>query len=231
MYTIRYSESPPPLTCSWNSPLWDNLSPISLSHFRPEGSGHQPETQLRLLFTDIGISGLFRVKDRYIRCTRVHDMDDVWKDSCVELFIQPKAHAGYFNFEFNCGGAMLGSYITNPERTAHGFREFVRFTKPECARILRGTTMPRSVDPEIAGPEVWHVQFFIPFALLETYVGPLGMISGQTWRANAYKCGDETSHPHWGSWQPLPEKNFHLPECFGTLIFSGESHKNAGEPR
>jgi len=220
MYTIRFSAVIPLLSDTWDDCLWSGAETLALTHFRPEGSGHCPETTLQLLYHDSGISGQFRVKDRFVRCVRTQDMDDIWKDSCVEFFVQPNPGRGYFNFEFNCGGAMLGSYITNHERTPHGFREFVRFTKPECARILRRTTMPRCVDPEIAGPEVWHLQFFIPFSLMETYVGPFGMISGQTWRANVYKCGDETSHPHWASWQPLPEKNFHLPECFGNVLFS-----------
>jgi hypothetical protein len=32
-------------------------------------------------------------------------------DSCVEFFVQPEPHLGYFNFEFNRGGTMLIYYI------------------------------------------------------------------------------------------------------------------------
>ncbi|MEW6117215.1 MAG: carbohydrate-binding family 9-like protein, partial [Nitrospirota bacterium] len=39
------------------------------------------------------------------------------------------------------------------------------------------------------------------------------------WRANFYKCGDATSHPHWASWAPVEALNFHLPHCFGTICF------------
>jgi len=38
-------------------------------------------------------------------------------------------------------------------------------------------------------------------------------------RANFYKCGNETSHPHWLSWMPLAERNFHDPSSFGQLVF------------
>ena len=27
------------------------------------------------------------------------------------------------------------------------------------------------------------------------------------WRANFYKCGDDTSHPHWAAWSPLKKVN------------------------
>jgi hypothetical protein len=88
--------------------------------------------------------------------------------------------------------------------------------------------LPCYVEPEIVEPVVWLLQFFIPFALLEKYMGPIGTVEGQTWRANAYKCGDETSQPHWASWQPLTEKNFHLPECFGAVHFLEKPRKKAG---
>jgi hypothetical protein len=45
-------------------------------------------------------------------------------------------------------------------------------------------------------------------------------LSGQAWRGNFYKCGDETSHPHWGMWAPIREGfTFHQPRFFGTLHF------------
>jgi hypothetical protein len=53
--------------------------------------------------------------------------------------------------------------------------------------------------------------------VLEKYAGKLGKIAGQTWRGNFYKCGNETSHPHWGAWSPVTELNFHLPASFGTI--------------
>ncbi|MDD3966848.1 MAG: carbohydrate-binding family 9-like protein [Candidatus Marinimicrobia bacterium] len=45
---------------------------------------------------------------------------------------------------------------------------------------------------------------------------------GSRWRANFYKCGDKTSHPHWGSWQALDILIFHQPESFGILEFDGQ---------
>lgn len=220
MYAIRFSEVIPVVSDTWDDCLWSGAETLAITHFRPEGSGHRPETILQLLYHDSGISGLFRIHDRFVRCVRTQDMDDIWKDSCVEFFVQPKPGRGYFNFEFNCGGAMLGSHITDHERTPDGFRDFERFTLEDCAQVLRKATMPRRIDPEITTPVLWTLQFFIPFTLLEKYVGPLGSVGDQIWRINAYKCADETSHPHWASWQPLPEKNFHLPETFGPVVFS-----------
>jgi len=59
--------------------------------------------------------------------------DPVYKDSCVEFFVKPKPDKGYFNFEFIAVGTLLCSYITDPERTREGFREFVSVPEEEGA--------------------------------------------------------------------------------------------------
>jgi hypothetical protein len=203
----------------WDSPAWDLAETLELSHFRPEGSDHTPRTSVRLLYNDQGIYCMFRVEDRYIRCRHTGYMDPVYKDSCVEFFVQPKPDKGYFNFEFNCGGVLLCSYIIDPARTDGRFRDFAAIPEEQGKQVIIQHSMPRTVEPEIEGPAVWLLETFIPFSLLEKYAGPTGRVKGQSWRANFYKCGDETSHPHWASWTRLPEKNFHLPGSFGSIRF------------
>jgi hypothetical protein len=68
------------------------------------------------------------------------------------------------------------------------------------------------VEPERATE--WSLRVRIPFALFEHYTG---VKADNEWRGNFYKCGDETSHPHWMAWSPVSALNFHLPECFGSL--------------
>ena len=42
-----------------------------------------------------------------------------------------------------------------------------------------------------------------------------------TLKANVYKCGDKTEHPHYLAWNRVeaPAPDFHRPECFGEMIF------------
>ena len=75
----------------------------------------------------------------------------------------------------------------------------------------------QQIELEIATPVVWTVGFSIPLALFEHYVGPLGTLAGQVWRSNFFKCAEENSRPHWASWSPVDEFNFHRPNCFGSL--------------
>lgn len=137
----------------------------------------------------------------------------------MEFFIEPRPGRGYFNFEFNCGGAFLCNHIVGPTRLPGGFKQASRLPETVARQVCVQASLPRLVDPEIAEPVDWALQFFIPFALLEDYLGPLGEVSGQTWRGNFFKCAEENSHPHWAAWSPVDELNFHLPRCFGEIHF------------
>ncbi len=218
-YIVRSAVIKPDLAGQWDGPAWDQADTLELPHFRPEGSDHKPKTAVRLLYGQTGIFGIFRVEDRYVRSIHAEYLSPVYKDSCVEFFVKPKQDRGYFNFEFNCSGALLCSYLIDPTRTSEGFRDFTKLPEENGKQILIYHSLPDIVEPEIREPVTWFLEFFIPFSLLEQYVGTIGNVAGQSWQANFYKCGDETSHPHWASWTPLPEKNFHLPECFETLSF------------
>jgi hypothetical protein len=218
-YLVRAAGERPPLSAPWHDPAWSSAPPLEIAEFRPEGSDHRPYTQARLLYGRDGLCGIFRVEDRFVRCRHQRFLDPVYEDSCVEIFLQPKPDRGYLNFEMNCGGALLASHITDHSRTPEGFAAFTRLQPHEGRQLAVRSTLPRLVEPEIDSPLDWELSFFIPFAVLEAYVGPLGPAAGQQWRANLYKCGDRTSHPHWAAWSPVDERNFHLPRCFGVLRF------------
>lgn len=198
--------------------IWNQF--LQIKHFRPEGSGHRPQTLLQLLHDNDSIYGLFQVQDRYVRCVYQNCGDPVYRDSCVEFFVMPKPQCGYFNFEFNCGGTLLCFYITDGTRVSGGgFKEAFKLNAADLASVQVNSSMPKVVEPEISEPVSWWLTFQIPVAVMEKFVGKIGALSGQAWRGNAYKCGSGTSHPHWGAWAPVDELNFHLPRCFGELRF------------
>jgi hypothetical protein len=218
-YTLRHIAVAPALEPNWHNPLWSEAETAELACYRPEGSEHRPRTRARVLFDAQNLHGTFHVEDRFVRCARANYFDEVWKDSCVEFFVEPRPGRGYFNFEFNCGGAFLCCHIVDPARTAEGFKQFAK-VPPELGRTVQvRSSLPRLVEPEITEPLAWTLRFSIPFSLFEHYLGPLGSLPGQVWRGNFYKCADASSHPHWAAWSPVDELNFHLPRCFGALQF------------
>ena len=218
---MHRADPPPDIGDRWDDEPWRRVPHLAVAHFRPESSAHRPRTRVKLAFDDRVLRGLFRVEDRFIRCVHTGYQAPVYKDSCVEFFVQPRPDRGYFNFEFNCGGALLASYITDPRRTADGFAAWQPLTAEEGRRIAVRSSLPPAVDPEVREARSWQLAFRIPLDLLEGYAGSLRTAAGAIWRANFYKCGDETSHPHWAAWQPVDALNFHLPHCFGRLRFEG----------
>ena len=220
-YRIARAVELPTLRGEWFGRAWNGISSVSIESFRPEGSDHQPRTECKLQYNSQGLYGIFKVQDNYVRCTETTFQADVFKDSCVELFLRPKADQGYFNFEFNCGGALLACYITDSTRVAGSFKEFICLTETDDEQIRRFHSLPKILEPEQAEPTIWYLEYFIPFKVLERYCGPMSEADNRSWTGNFYKCGDETSHPHWASWSPVERLDFHSPTNFGKLIFDG----------
>jgi hypothetical protein len=213
---------------------------VELAHWFEQGT-YRPQVQVRALYDTRGLYLHYQVDDRYVLSTRTEFQADVWRDACVEFFVQPKPNRGYFNFEINAGGALLLGYKEHPSFSdarnrvavaaggADGvdlkdapasFPEEGRLSWELASAVRIAHSLPKVVSPERTDPVRWWVAVHIPFALLEEYVGPLGEVAGQTWRANFYKCSEDNSHPHWGTWSPvLGQLNFHQPRYFGYLHF------------
>jgi hypothetical protein len=217
-YLVRRAKTRPKLDDEW-----PDADVGRIAHFHVASSDHRPVTTFRMLYDDDGIYIAFHVRDRYVLCRRNEHQSMVCKDSCVEAFLQPRPDHGYFNFELNCGGAMLLYYVRDPQRLpTGGMKEWVRVPAELLDRIEIATSMPRGKTfEEIEPPTEWRVAFFVPIEIFERYVGPLGPPSTRRWRGNFYKCADESSHPHWASWRAIGEKlNFHAPEFFGDIRFA-----------
>ncbi len=221
--TYRINKLPPGRRPrDWDDPLWAAAAPLRIDNFHPRSSDHRPVVEAGLLYDDAELHARFHVPDRYVRAAHVGYQAPVCRDSCVELFVRPTTSGGYFNIEINCGGSLLLYYVEDPRRTPDG--GMARFTEVDAQiaggiRILH--SMPVRVDPEIEHPTNWQIQASVPFALFEHYTGDLGRRTGTKWTGNLYKCADNTSHPHWGSWSPvLDVLNFHQPDRFGLLEFA-----------
>jgi hypothetical protein len=117
-------------------------------------------------------------------------------------------------------GKMAG-WIAPPARGMDGKLQGFR---PVASSLLETIqiyhSMPREVTDEIDRPTEWAVEYFVPKEVFEAHVGSLEPPAERRWRGNFYKCGDLTSHPHWGSWAPTGRLlNFHQPNFFQPIRF------------
>jgi hypothetical protein len=203
---------------SFDDTLWLRAGIATIDRFRPESSDHRPAATVRMLHDGAVLYGFFSVQDRYVVSRCVETNGPVCEDSCVEFFVKPDTGNGYFNFEFNAGGTVHASYITDRARTADGFKAFAFLDPPALKQVTVIHSLPSIIDPETTAPTEWKLTFSIPAGIMTPHAGDFGSLAGKKWTGNFFKCGDRTSHPHWASWSPVSALNFHLPECFGDLV-------------
>jgi hypothetical protein len=221
-YTIARVARLDPPDADWDRPVWQGAHTLEVTHFPWKDSGHRPRTQARLCYDDEALAVLFRVEDRYVRAVARAFQDSVCTDSCVEFFVAPlPRRPAYFNFEVNCGGTMLLYRCPGTSKPGPGLQH-TPVSDADGATIRMAHSLPGIVKPEIGEPTTWTVEYHVPFALFARYFKAKRPVSGTVWRANFYKCGDHTSHPHWGSWAPVdtPRPNFHVPASFQPLVFA-----------
>ncbi len=231
-YLVRRAAGVPELTGAWDGSIWGRAEAMPVAHFHARSGPHRPPTACKLLFGEwpdpeghvprTWLHGLFSVRDHYVRAVHTVYDSNTYKDSCVELFLQPPGQVGYFALEINCGGAFSLRFIEDSTRTSNRFAKWTRVDAELAATLRVAHSLPSVVEPEQVGSCDWWVEFAWPFAAMEPYCGPLARVAGQQWRANAFKCADATSHPHWASWAPIGDAlNFHQPRYFGCLTFEG----------
>ncbi|MBP1770518.1 MAG: diguanylate cyclase [Candidatus Aminicenantes bacterium] len=193
---------------------WAEIPALRIGHYLWLDNGYRPEVEARLCRSDQFLHVRFRVGEERIRARYTKFQDPVYKDSCVEFFIDafPGSGVGYVNFETNAIGTLLAA--VGPDRSHR---------KPLWPEDLAGFEVRSSVAEPVDGthgaPE-WTLEYRVPLALFRKLYGrEIG--AGCRSAANFYKCGDETEFPHYGAWSPVetPAPDFHRPECFGEIVF------------
>ena len=216
-YTVKRAEQPPTIDANWTKAPWAETDLLELNYLLRPDVEHRPNTQAKLLYDNDCVYVIFRVEDRYVRAVSSKNHDDVCHDSCVEFFFTPgmDIQKGYFNIEINCGCVMLFHYQEKPGADVRTLCD------ADCERVERVSSMPRIVEPEIAEPTTWTLEYRVPIDILEGFMQVDRAAPGVSWRAGLYKCADMTSHPHWLAWTDVSSSTtgFHCPHLFGTITF------------
>lgn len=217
-YTVKRCDDAKTVTGLWDGPAWGGIASLSVDNSMEREPSYTPLTEAKLLYDRRRIYVIFKVVDRYVRTRRTSFQDDVWNDSCVEFFFTPSKDrsTGYFNLEMSAGGVMLLHHRQDRER------DVVLVSPDDGKRVEIVSSLPRANDPEIPGPLTWTLEYAVPFEVISRYTPVDYPSPGAVWYANFYKCADESSHPHWFTWNPVRSEkpDFHRKECFGALDFS-----------
>ncbi|RYZ19041.1 MAG: hypothetical protein EOO10_24920 [Chitinophagaceae bacterium] len=154
----------------------------------------------------------YDVEEDFIRAANGRANEPVYEDSCVEFFISLDGGETYYNFEFNCIGAVLGAY--GASRQDRQFLPVDLVDQIECQCTIRRLAKKAAIN--------WQLTVIIPLIVFTSH--PSFSFSGKNCKANFYKCGDKLPDPHFLCWSPVENEtpNFHLPQYFGTLSFATE---------
>jgi hypothetical protein len=147
-----------------------------------------------------------RAQEREIRAEHTEPLSMVCEDSCLEFFFRPDlADERYFNFEANPNGRM---YIGVNYSRAYNSRQ-----APNDEDALFAKDPRRCADG-------WEIFYRIPWDFVRLFFPGYVPSSGRELRANCFKCGDLTPHPHYMSWNPCTSEtpDFHQPRDFGRMI-------------
>lgn len=145
-----------------------------------------------------------RAVEENIKAEYIEPLSPVYKDSCLEFFFMPEDGDRYFNFEINPNGCLWVGF-------GHGRDDSTVLYRPDFTEMF-DIRSGRTEDG-------WEVWYRIP----ADYIGlfyPGYEFTGAL-RANVYKCGDETDHPHYLTWSKVESEkpDYHRPEFFGRMEF------------
>ena len=196
-----------------NAP-WSGLPALSVGHYLWLDNGYRPKVEARLGWTRAFLYVRFRVEERRVRVRYTKFQDPVYKDSCVEFFVDmvPEKRLGYVNFETNAAGTLLAAF--GPDRSHR-----TPLWPEDLAGFEASASIPGPVDGE-HGAADWTLEYRVPLALFKKLYAE-EIAPGHRAAANFYKCGDDTEVAHYGAWSPVgtPGPDFHRPEFFGDLVF------------
>ena len=172
---------------------------------------YKPDLKFRIGHVGNEIWLKYYVREKNILAQETRTNGDVYKDSTVEFFLSFDQENSY-HFEFNCIGTIHIGYGPGRENRTP--------VTPEIAeKIDIESSLGNQPFAEKSGDFEWEMMIRIPLVCFE--FDTIKKLDGLKARANFYKCGDETSDPHFVSWNPIKTENpdYHCPQFFGAVEF------------
>jgi hypothetical protein len=173
---------------------------------------YKPDVKFSIAYTDKEILLKYYVTEQWFKAEKTETNQDVYEDSCVEIFVSPSNDGIYYNLEFNGIGTCLMGSGTGRENNRRADPEII-------SKVRRKTSAGNESLKERKGEFSWTITVAVPFDVF--FHHKIKGLKGKTFRANFYKCGDKLSVPHYVTWNPVrtEKPDYHRPDYFGLLKF------------
>lgn len=185
---------------------------IAIDEINWEEFDYKPDVRFSMAYTEHEILLKYYVNEKYFMAEKTESNQMVYEDSCVEFFVSPADDGIYYNLEFNALGTCLMGIGTGRAGRQRGNQQVI-------SEIRRKTTPPDLIKQSENGLYHWELTLAIPLKVFFRH--STGRLTGKTFRANLFKCGDKLEVPHYVTWNRVktPKPDFHRPEFFGNLKF------------
>lgn len=178
----------------------------------PSAFPYKPDVRFRVWHDGEFFHIEYRVMEETTKAEQEVLGDPVYKDSCVECFIQPSDAPYYYNFEWNAAGKLAMARRTGRNDPQDAPEEVLRSVRVEPSLGLE--PFP---EKELDGP--WTLAAAIPCTAL--FGGEIDSWAGRKMKMNFFKCGDGLRTVHFITWAPVstPRPDYHRPEFFAEVEF------------
>lgn len=172
---------------------------------------YKPEVSFSIAHSTTDIWLHYKVSEKNILAQETRTNGDVYKDSCLEFFLSLDGK-NYYNFEFSCIGTIHVGY-------GDGRNNRIPVNPELAEKIEVISSLGSEPFEEKQGDFQWDMFLRIPLSCLVH--DEIASLDGLEAKANFYKCGDETSDPHFVTWNAIDteQPDYHRPEFFGELLF------------
>ena len=173
---------------------------------------YMPEVELAIAYSDHELFLKYYITENYFKAEKNETNQMVCEDSCVEFFVSPEDDGIYYNMEFNGIGTCLLGTGTCRENNKRANPEIV-------SEIRRLSSAGENPVRRLEGKFAWTITIAVPYKVF--FHHDIKELTGKTFRANFYKCGDMLKVPHYLTWNPVgtDKPDYHQPKYFGLLKF------------
>lgn len=189
------------------TPDWSAIPTLAIDHWHTEARA-DVAAWAQIAYDEERLWVHLKAKETNLRTQESGPLARSWEDSCLEFFFCPvPGDSRYFNIEMTPTCALyLG---VGPGVPAERLRLLPKDGNTVFDQQARVTN------------EGWELFYAIPYDFIRRLFPEFKVEHGLELRANCFKCGDLTDHPHWLSWNPVTKVplSFHYPPDFGTLLF------------
>jgi hypothetical protein len=183
---------------------WENAPAIRFCRdWRGKNADPQRETEVRLLWSRDALYVRFLAHYRSISVFADAEpngrRDQLWDRDVAEVFLQPAGTdpRRYKEFELSPNGFWIDLDIAPGEK-----------------RDLQSGLRRRVKVDEMT--KTWKAELLLPMKSLTTQFDPAA-----AWRVNFFRVEGDSEPRFYSAWRPTgtPAPNFHVPQCFGNLVF------------